>query len=80
MTTTKMTMSQLRSNLAGALDQATAGHPVVVTRHGKTDAVLVDADLLDDILAASNPRIINKIKRSRKDNDIVSFEEAFSEL
>lgn len=75
-----MSMSELRSNLAEALDQATEGHPVVITRRGKTDAVLVDSDLLEDILSASNPRIIKKVKEARERNETYTLDEAFDML
>ncbi len=80
MTTISMSMSQLRKNLADALDQASGGNPVIVTRRGGTDAALVNLDLLEDILSASNPRIIKKISQARKKNELVSLEEAFGEL
>lgn len=80
MITTSMSMSELRSNLAEALDQATEGHPVVITRRGKTDAVLVDSDLLEDILSASNPRIIKKVKEARERNETYTLDEAFDML
>lgn len=80
MTTTSMSMSQLRDNLADALDQASQGNPVVVTRRGKADAILVDADLLEDIVSASNPRIIRKIKEARERNETYTIDEAFDML
>lgn len=80
MATTSMSMSELRSNLAEALDQVADGNPVIVTRRGQADAVLVDADLLEDIVSASNPRIIKKIKEARERNETYTIDEAFSML
>lgn len=80
MTTTSMSMSQLRDNLADALDQVMGGNPVVVTRRGKADAALIDVDLLEDFLDTRDPELVKKIRKSRESNKLYTLEEAFEDL
>jgi len=58
-------MTNLRSNLADALNHVAKGDVVVVKRRGKPDAALIDGDLLEDYIAATNPRIISKVAQAR---------------
>ncbi|HUD06140.1 MAG TPA: type II toxin-antitoxin system prevent-host-death family antitoxin [Candidatus Saccharimonadales bacterium] len=71
-------MSKARAHFAEALESATNGGVVLVQRRGKPDAAIVDADLLEDFLASTNPRIIKKIQKARKENEDISFDEAFA--
>jgi len=73
-------MSKARAHFAEALESATNGGVVLVQRRGKPDAAIVDADLLEDFLAATNPRIIKKIQAARKELENVSFDEAFADI
>ena len=73
-------MSELRANLADALEQTSKGDIVVVKRRGKPDAALIDSDMLEDFLAANNPRIMKKVVKARAENETISFEEAFSDV
>jgi prevent-host-death family protein len=76
-------MSNLRSNLADALDQAAKGDIVLVKRRGKPDAALIDSDLLEDYIAATNPRIIKKITKARAEvtsGKTVPFDDVFQEV
>lgn len=83
MTVQKTSMSKARAHFAEALDAATKGEVILVQRHGKPDAAIVDADLLEDILAASDASYLRSIKESReqyKRGEVVSFEEAFGDI
>lgn len=71
-------MSKARAHFAETLETATNGEVILVKRRGKPDAAIVDAELLEDYLAAINPRIINKVQLARKEKEVVSFEEAFA--
>ncbi|MEK7096151.1 MAG: hypothetical protein AAB896_02600 [Patescibacteria group bacterium] len=76
-------MTNLRSNLAGALDQVADGDIVLVKRRGKPDTALIDSDLLEDYIAATNPRIIKKVAKARAEvaaGQTVSFEEVFRDI
>jgi prevent-host-death family protein len=73
-------MSDARAHFAEALEAATNGEVVLVQRRGKPDAAIVDAELLEDYLAATNPRIIAKVQAARAEKDTISFDDAFSEL
>lgn len=76
-------MTNLRSNLADALDQVAGGDIVLVKRRGKPDAALIDSDLLEDYIAATNPRIIKKVAKARAEvaaGQTVSFEEVFRDI
>ena len=73
-------MSDARAHFAEALEAATNGEVVLVTRRGKPDAAIIDAELLEDYLAAINPRIIKKVQAARQEKDVVSFDDAFAGL
>lgn len=76
----KTNMSNLRSNLADALDQVADGDIMLVKRRGKPDAALIDSDLLEDYLAATNPRIIKKTAKARAEKENIPYEEVFSDF
>lgn len=80
MSVTQTNMAKLRTHLAAALDQVADGDIVLVKRRGKPDAALIDSDLLEDYLAATNPRIIKKVARARAEKETVPFEEAFADV
>jgi len=76
-------MTKLRSNLADALDQVADGDIVLVKRRGKPDAALIDSDLLDDFIAATNPRIMKKTARARAEiatSKTIPFDEVFQDI
>ncbi len=73
-------MSNLRSNLADALDQVAGGDIVLVKRRGKPDAALIDSDLLEDYIAAINPRITKKVAQARAEKESIPFEEVFADI
>lgn len=73
-------MANLRSNLADALDQVAEGDIVLVKRRGKPDAALIDSELLEDYVAATNPRIIKKIAKARAEKTTTTFEEVFADV
>jgi hypothetical protein len=39
---------------------------------------VVDAELLEDYLASTNPRIIKKVQKARSEKENISFDDAFS--
>ena len=71
-------MSEARAHFAEALEAATNGEVVVIQRRGKPDAALIDAELLEDYLAATNPRIIKKVQKARQETATTTFDEAFA--
>lgn len=71
-------MSDARAHFAEALKAATSGGVVIIQRRGKPDAALIDAELLEDYLAATNPRIIKKVQKARQEKATSSFDEAFN--
>ncbi len=76
-------MTNLRSNLADALDQVASGDIVLVKRRGKPDTALIDSDLLEDFVAATNPRIIKKTVQARAEvaaGKTVSLEDVFQDI
>ena len=73
-------MSDARAHFAEALEAATNGEVVLVQRRGKPDAAIVDAELLEDYLAATNPRIVEKVQAARQEKEAVSFDDAFAGL
>jgi prevent-host-death family protein len=79
MTIQTTTMASARANFAESLDAASNGEVVLIQRRGKPDTAIVDAELLEDFLSSTNPRIISKIKSSRSEKSI-SYSEAISDL
>lgn len=80
MTVQTISMSDARSNFAESLDAASKGNVILVQRRGKPDTALVDAEILEDFLAATNPRLIRKVQKARKEKEAVSFETAFKSI
>lgn len=83
MSITETNMTNLRSNLADALDQVAGGDIVLVKRRGKPDTALVDSDLLEDFIAASNSRIVKKTAIARKEIEsgrTIPFDDMFEEI
>lgn len=81
MSITETNMTNLRANLADALDQVAEGDIVLIKRRGKPAAALIDGDLLEDYMAATNPRIIKKVAKARAEiaaGKTVAFEDVFS--
>lgn len=80
---TETNMANLRSHLADALEQAAGGDIVLVKRRGKRDTALIDSELLEDFLAATNPRILKKVAQARKDvatGRIVAFDDVLQDI
>lgn len=80
MTIQTTSMASARANFAESLDAASKGEVIIIQRRGKPDTAIVDADLLEDFLSSTNPRIIDKITSVRAESGSVSFDEAFSGL
>lgn len=78
MTIQKTSMAKTRAHFAEALDAVAEGDVVIIERRGKPDAALVDAELIEDFLAATNPRIIKKIQQARKEKTTIAFEDVFA--
>jgi prevent-host-death family protein len=80
MTIQTTSMSNARANFAESLDAASKGEVIVIQRRGKPDTAIVDADLLEDFLSSTNPRIIAKINSARSETGSISYDQAFSNL
>jgi PHD/YefM family antitoxin component YafN of YafNO toxin-antitoxin module len=77
-----ITASNLRLNLASALDSVNTQDLLIVTRRGKHEKAIVDLDKLEDLMAAADPEFLKSIKVARaqyKRGEVFSLEEAFSE-
>ncbi len=78
-----ITASNLRSNLATALNSVGKNDVLIVTRRGKKERAIVDLDKFEDLLAAGDPKYLSSIKKAReqyKKGEVVSFNEAFGNL
>ena len=80
MSTKTLTVSELRGNLADALDAVNNDEVLIVTRRGKKERAIIDLDSLEDLLAASNPEYLKTIKEARESNDYFSHEEVFGDI
>lgn len=72
--------SDLRTNLADALDAVSTDDILVVTRRGKKERAIIDLDKLEDLLAASDPAYLRKIKAARESTTYLSHEAVFGDL
>ena len=72
--------SDLRGNLADALDAVGNDEILVVTRRGKKERAIIDLDKLEDLLAASDPAYLRKIKAARDSKTYLSHEAVFGDL
>lgn len=75
-----VTASDLRTNLADALDSVTADEILIVTRRGKKERAIIDLDKLEDLLAASDPGYLQIIADARLGQEYFSHEEVFGDL
>lgn len=80
MGTKTVSASDLRSNLADALESITKDDVLIVTRRGKKERAIVDLDKLEDLLAASDPEYLRKIREARENKEYLSHEEVFGDL
>lgn len=75
-----LTASELRGNLAEALEAISGDEILIVTRRGKKERAIIDLDKLEDLLAASNPEYLQAIKEARESKEYFSHEEVFGDL
>lgn len=80
MSTKTISASDLRSNLADTLEAINKDDVLIVTRRGKKERAIVDLDKLEDLLAASNPDYLQKIREARESKEYFSHEEVFGDL
>jgi prevent-host-death family protein len=77
---TTVTASDLRSNLSDALDSVSRNNIVIITRRGKKDRAIVDVDMLEDLLAASQPAYLAQIKKARAGREYLSHQDVFGDI
>lgn len=80
MTTKTVSASDLRTNLADALDTVVNEDILIVTRRGKKEKAIIDLDRLEDLLAISDPAYLKTIRAARDDKEYFSHEEVFGDL
>ena len=80
MGTKTVSTSDLRSNLADALDAVNNDEILIVTRRGKKEKAIIDLDKLEDLLAANDPKYLKTIKEARESKEYFSHEEVFGDL
>ena len=80
MGTKTVTASNLRTNLADALDSVTADDILIVTRRGKKERAIIELDKLEDLLAASDPDYLKSITKARLSQEYFSHDEVFGDL
>ena len=80
MGTKTLTVSQLRSNLADALDAIQMDEVLIITRRGKKEKAIIDLDRLEDMLAASDPEYLAEIREARASKEYFSHEDVFGDI
>lgn len=74
----------LRNNLADTLKEVSKKkNYLLVAKKGRITSAIVDIDLFEDLLALSNKKYVNAIKRARKEfarGEFFTFEEVFGEI
>ncbi len=80
MATKTLTASELRSNLADALETIENDEILIVTRRGKKERAIIDLDRLEDLLACADPKYLNTIREARESDEYFSHEEVFGDI
>ena len=80
MGTSTLSASELRTNLAEALDAVNEDEILIVTRRGKKERAIIDLDKLEDLLAANDPQYLKTIKEARESKEYFSHEEVFGDI
>jgi len=80
MTAKTVSASDLRTNLADALDAVTNEDILIVTRRGKKEKAIIDLDRLEDLLASADPDYLKTIRKARESKEYFSHEEVFGDL
>jgi prevent-host-death family protein len=80
MGTSTLSVSELRTNLAEALDAVNEDEILIVTRRGKKERAIIDLDKLEDLLAANDPQYLKTIKEARESKEYFSHEEVFGDI
>lgn len=80
MGTKTVSASDLRSNLAEALEAAGGENIIIITRRGKKERAILDLDKLEDLLAASDPEYLKTIKEARTSRDYLNHDEVFGDI
>ena len=75
-----VTVSELRSNLADSLEAVKGDEILIVTRRGKNERAIIDIDMLEDLLAVTNPKYLKTIKEARNSKEYFSHEEVFGDI
>ncbi len=75
-----LTVSELRGNLADALDAVSNDEVLIVTRRGKKERALIDLDMLEDLLAVADPEYLKTIKAARESKEYFSHDEVFGNI
>ncbi len=74
----------LRNNLADTLKEVSERKDYfLVSKRGKIDSALVNIELFEDLLALSNKKYLETIKKSREDyqkDKLFTHEQAFGEV
>ncbi len=80
MGTQTITTTDLRDNMAEALDGVSGDTVLVVTRRGKPEKAILDLDTFEDLLAAHNPEYLTVIQKARQSKELFSHEDVFGDL
>ncbi len=80
MGTSTLSASELRTNLAEALDAVNENEILIVTRRGKKERAIIDLDKLEDLLAANDPQYLKTIKEARESKEYFGHEEVFGKI
>ena len=80
MGTKTVSASDLRSNLADALESINKDDILIVTRRGKKERAILDLDKLEDLLATNDPVYLRKIREARESKEYLSHNEVFGDL
>jgi PHD/YefM family antitoxin component YafN of YafNO toxin-antitoxin module len=80
MSTKTVSTTDLRDNMADALEFATDKNVLVVTRHGKAEKAIIDLNELEDLLAASDSDYLAVIQAARCSDELFAHEDVFGDL
>lgn len=74
-----LNLSSFRSSLFGHFKDESHDSVVIISRRGKNQKALVDADLLEDLLESNDPVLYKQIKDARSESRL-THDQVFGDL
>ncbi len=83
MTIKTIDATDLRNNLGEAISLVSRGERIIIKRRGQPTVAMIDLDVLEDLMEASDPEYVASIKKARKEyqqGEVFSMDEVFGKI